>query len=44
MASFALHAVDYQETRADHGFQWHVRYDVSSSGGAVDVTLKVVPA
>ena len=41
MASFGTHAISYDETRADGGHGWHVSYHISSSGGHVDVALKV---
>lgn len=39
--SFGKQEVSYQENRADDGFGWDVNYDLSMSGRAVEIDLRV---
>lgn len=41
MRAFTTKAVDYQENRADGGFAWHVRFDLSFQNADVLSTLRV---
>ena len=41
MASFGTRAISYHENRADNGFAWDVRYDLSFLNSESMTTLRI---